>query len=337
MNHSLQFMDRTLYANVVNDPLVSHLSAGILSETPFSEQDKLGKPVHDADPDGYEGAHPEFPSLVVPKKKETTSDKTSEPVFSATVPNGRPSEDVSLSDTASTAVAASEELPTPKSETSPSLPSKPNADSSENKASIANTTRKAATLALSPVFIVVALTALTGMLGTFHFKRTQIVVSTAFSSLSTSKSKDKPKAAEVEQERHVFVYNPLEVAPHELESVKWVQDWLEKSETVELSDAKSSESTHAAMMADFLEYYNRLHLNRPNKTYPPDCNSKDFIIWGLNKLTWKRVFVKTVHRRSHAAIIKRAPQFGGSEDIVRHYTEVVLFPTSNKADVGGFM
>ena len=45
----------------------------------------------------------------------------------------------------------------------------------------------------------------------------------------------------------------------------------------------------------------------------------------LDQIGWLKMSVRTAHVRSHAAIISRSPWFTGSEDVIEHFLDCVLF------------
>ncbi|KAJ1548703.1 hypothetical protein HK405_000434 [Cladochytrium tenue] len=54
---------------------------------------------------------------------------------------------------------------------------------------------------------------------------------------------------------------------------------------------------------------------------PVFASAPQYACWGLSQLEWRRRHVRSQHRRSHATIVRRAPQFSGNEDVASHWLD----------------
>ncbi|KAJ3407514.1 hypothetical protein HDV05_005400 [Chytridiales sp. JEL 0842] len=284
----LTFKHRTVYANVINDPIVSHLSSSILEKSPFKPA-----PTNPTEADNrFYSPYPQYPSLVLPKPDD---DQPKSPI---TEPTDQPFSSSSETSPPSTP----QEQPTQKS------------TFSKLSSSFSNfNARQAAFMAFSPVFVVVALSTLTGMWFTFHAKRAHIVWNTSGKKPITTTT----NSANVENEKEKrslrdsavsLEPSPYEYTPSDLENLTWVKNWMLKR----AHSKKESEEAEQQLQSTF-------------SPTSHERDSKSFILESLNLLSWNRFHVKAAHKRAHAAIIKRSPEFAGSEDVVRHFVQEVFF------------
>ncbi|KAJ3108519.1 hypothetical protein HDU96_007506 [Phlyctochytrium bullatum] len=56
-----------------------------------------------------------------------------------------------------------------------------------------------------------------------------------------------------------------------------------------------------------------------------DVDTPTFAAWGLNLLPWRKLHVRSQHRRAHATILRREDKFSGNEDVVKHFVDVIFF------------